>query len=83
MDLKPSSPQGLRPVLKLKKYHHQGNLEEDETMNVDLRGNEDDDEMDLGMIERLEHCIESIIKMFGTSLHLKNLAWKLAQRELF
>ena len=34
-----------------------GNLEEDETMDVDLRGDEDDDEMDLGMIERLDHCI--------------------------
>ena len=26
-------------------------------MDVDLRGDEDDDEMDLGMIERLDHCI--------------------------
>ena len=34
-----------------------GNLEEDETMDVDLRGDEDDDDMELGMIERLDHCI--------------------------
>ena len=34
-----------------------GNLEKDETMDVDLRGNEDDDDMELGMIERLDHCI--------------------------
>ena len=34
-----------------------GNLEEDETMDVDLRGDEDDDEMELGMIERIDHCI--------------------------
>ena len=26
-------------------------------MDIDLRGYEDDDEMDLGMIERLDHCI--------------------------
>ena len=42
---------------KLKKYQQQGNLEEDETMDVDLRGDEDDDDMDLGMIERLDHSI--------------------------
>ena len=34
-----------------------GNLEEDETMDVDLRGDEDGDDMELGMIERLDHCI--------------------------
>ena len=34
-----------------------GNLEEDETMDVDLRGDEDDDDMELGMIERLDQCI--------------------------
>ena len=34
-----------------------GNSEEDETMDVDLRGDEDDDEMELGMIDRLDHCI--------------------------
>ena len=34
-----------------------GNLEEDETMDVDLRGDEDDDDMELGMIERLDRCI--------------------------
>ena len=33
------------------------NLQEDETMDVDLRGDEDDDEMDLGMINRLDHCV--------------------------
>ena len=26
-------------------------------MKPDLRGDQDDDEMDLGMIERLDHCI--------------------------
>ena len=34
-----------------------GNLEEDETMDVDLRGDEDDDDMELGIIERPDHCI--------------------------
>ena len=34
-----------------------GNLEEDETMDVDLRGDEDGDDMELGMIERLDYCI--------------------------
>ena len=34
-----------------------GNLEDDETMDVDLRGDEDGDDMELGMIERLDHCI--------------------------
>ena len=34
-----------------------GNSEEDETMDVDLRGDENDGEMDLGMIDRLDHCI--------------------------
>ena len=34
-----------------------GNLEEDETMDVDLRGDEDGDDMELEMIERLDHCI--------------------------
>ena len=26
-------------------------------MDVDLRGDENDDDIDLGMIERLDHCI--------------------------
>ena len=33
-----------------------GNPENDEMMDVDLRG-DDDDEMELGMIDRLDHCI--------------------------
>ena len=33
-----------------------GNSDEDETMDVDLRGDEDDDDMDLGMIDRRDHC---------------------------
>ena len=33
-----------------------GNSENDEMMDVDLRG-DDDDEMELGMIDRLDHCI--------------------------
>ena len=33
-----------------------GNSENDEYMDVDLRG-DDDDEMELGMIDRLDHCI--------------------------
>ena len=33
-----------------------GNSDKDEMMDVDLRG-DDDDEMDLGMIDRLDHCI--------------------------
>eukprot|EP00434_Breviolum_minutum_P004907 symbB.v1.2.004329.t1/scaffold188.1/size279614/18 len=43
-----------------------GNLEEDETMDVDLRGDEDDDEMDLGMIERLP--IALVLLLCGVGL---------------
>ena len=44
------------PAASLEDIPAAGSSVEDERMDVDLRG-DDDDDMDLGMIDRLDHCI--------------------------
>ena len=55
--VKPNDPNVAPPFVDPREVLEGEPLEEDETMDVDLRGDEDDDDMELGMIERLDHCI--------------------------
>ena len=46
---------GVRVCQQMWRLHPQQG--EDDMMAVDLRGDEDDDDMEIGMVDRLDHCI--------------------------